>query len=354
MEQAELFEPAIALDFIPPLDQYDTIIIAFSGGKDSTACFLYLKELGYADKVELWHHEVDGRESDKKFMDWPCTTSYCRAFADAFDVPIYFSWKEGGFKREMLRENQRTAPIKFETPDDGIQEIGGIGGSKNTRHKFPQVSPDLSVRWCSAYLKIDVCASAIRNQNRFRNSKTLVVTGERGQESKARSNYEPFEPHRSDLRNGKRFTRHVDHWRPILNWYEAEVWNIIEKHNIRVHPAYYLGWGRVSCCTCIFGSKDQWASAKAILPEQFEKVAEYEEEFDHTIRQDISVRELAYKGDPFEPVKIKLTPDSDLNELGKLIKEQIAAAKSKDYNQNILMDTWELPAGAFGDSAGPV
>jgi hypothetical protein len=37
--------------------------VAFSGGKDSVAAVLDLKERGVAmERVELWHHEVDGRE----------------------------------------------------------------------------------------------------------------------------------------------------------------------------------------------------------------------------------------------------------------------------------------------------
>jgi 3'-phosphoadenosine 5'-phosphosulfate sulfotransferase (PAPS reductase)/FAD synthetase len=159
---------------------YDRYIVAFSGGKDSVASLLRLLEMGvHWNKIELWHHEVDGRE--ETFMDWEVTTSYCQAFADAFNVPIYFSWKMGGFKREMMRSQSLTAPTQFETSDGELKTIGGISGKPSTRHKFPQVSADLKVRWCSAYLKIDVCSAAIRNQKRFNNSRTLVISGERAE-----------------------------------------------------------------------------------------------------------------------------------------------------------------------------
>lgn len=322
----------------PNLEEYDKIIVAFSGGKDSIASFLHLLEQDVdKDKIELWHHCIDGKEST--FMDWPCTEDYCRKFANAFGVDFYLSWKTGGFKGEMLRENERTNSTKFETPD-GVKETGGNRGNKSTRRKFPQVSADLNVRWCSAYLKIDVGATAIRNQKRFRNTKTLFITGERAQESKSRANYEEFEPHRSDLRDGKRFTRHVDHWRPIHGWLEEHVWTIIEQYKINVHPAYHLGWGRVSCATCIFASADQWASAKAILHDQFWEVSDYEVEFDHTIRQDESVKELAMRGDPFDAINENWT--------------QRYQAQHENYVQNIIIEDWTEPAGAFGDSAGPI
>src|SRR5580700_7982813 len=145
---------------IPDFSFYDYIIVAFSGGKDSLACVLHLLELGVdPSRIELWHHDVDGGDP---FMDWPCTPSYCRVIAKALGIAIYFSWREGGFRREMLRHNTPTAPTRFERPDGTVGVKGGQG-QPNTRLKFPQVSADLSVRWCSAYLKIDVGSISIKN-----------------------------------------------------------------------------------------------------------------------------------------------------------------------------------------------
>jgi tRNA(Ile)-lysidine synthase TilS/MesJ len=100
----------------PDLNSYDVIVVAFSGGKDSIACVLHLLELGVPrERIELWHHDVDGREGSS-LMDWPVTRDYCRAFAAAFGLPIFFSWKVGGFEREMCRDNARTAPTGSRLP----------------------------------------------------------------------------------------------------------------------------------------------------------------------------------------------------------------------------------------------
>jgi len=325
-------------DFISPdLDSYDCIVVAFSGGKDSQAALLHLLEEG-ADpsRIELWHHCVDGKDSDSPLMDWPVTEDYCRKFAQSLELPIYFSWKVGGFLGEMLRQDELTKPVCFETPD-GILKKGGTGGKRSTRRKFPQTSASLTTRWCSAYLKIDVASKAITNQERFSDRKTLIVTGERAQESKARANYKRFEPHRVDRRNG-RSKRHVDHFRPVHQWSEEDVWAIIERHSINPHPAYRLGWGRLSCMTCIFGSKDQWASVRKVAPDRFVIIADYEAEFSCTIHRKHTVNELANQGRPYDSICDSL----------------VEVAMSSEYLEPIFIKNWSMPSGAFGDNAGPV
>lgn len=101
-------------DAAPDLASYDLIIVAFSGGKDSLACLIHLIEQGVPrERIELWHHEVDGREGSR-LMDWPCTPAYCRAVAKAFGVQLYFSWREGGFRARDAPEGgaHRPRPLR--------------------------------------------------------------------------------------------------------------------------------------------------------------------------------------------------------------------------------------------------
>ena len=313
------------------LRSYDYTIIAFSGGKDSLACLLWAIA-NNAPNIELWHHDVDGREGST-LMDWPVTRAYCQAIAQAFNLPIYFSWLEGGFEREMLRDNQKTAPTFFETPE-GINQAGGITGKNNTRLKFPQVSGNLSVRWCSAYLKIGVCSKAIANQERFTGKRTLVLSGERAQESPQRAKYNQFEPDKTNCQK-----RHVDRFRPVHQWTEQQVWEIIQRHKVNPHPAYHLGWGRLSCMSCIFGSANQWASIKTIAPEHFEAIATYEEQFNCTIQRSESVRQMAARGIPYA---------------GTANLQTVGQALSTEFNQQVFIEDWKLPSGAYGEQNGSV
>jgi len=316
------------------INSYDYYVVAFSGGKDSTACFLHLLNLGIPkDKIELWHHAIDGKEGST-LMDWPVTPDYCRQFAKNFEVKYYESWKVGGFEGEMLRNNTPTASKKFEDPSGNIIECGGEG-PMGTRLKFPQISPDLSVRWCSAYLKIDVCTCAINHQKRFEGKRTLVISGERAEESKARAGYNIFE--KDNCHRDGRIHRIVHHWRPIQLWKEKEVWDIIEKYKVCPHPAYRLGWARLSCMSCIFGSKNQWASVRKIAPDHFNRIAAYETQFGVTIKRKGTVVDLANTGTPYDSMDHKL----------------ISLGLGRNYSDPIFVENWKLPAGAFGESAGP-
>lgn len=318
------------------LESYDNYLLAFSGGKDSIATFLWLLGQGVdKNKIELWHHDVDGREGET-FMDWDSTRAYCTKFAESFGVRIFFSWKVGGFLGEMLKENRPTAPTRWENVDGSIGQIGGKG-DPGTRLMFPQLTPDLSKRWCSAYLKIDVMKRAICNQARFNGRRILVLTGERAQESAARAKYAQFQPHTTS--NSK---RHVDQLRPIHSWTEQEVWDIMRRHGVNPHPAYRLGWSRLSCAMCIYGGANQWASVKAVMPERFARVAQLEVQFGKTIDRN--------------KVPVNAKADAGRAYCGCSNPALVAEALNPGWDGEIRINPsdWQMPAGAFSkETCGP-
>lgn len=332
--------PAAAPAPTPRLDDYDTFVVFFSGGKDSVACVLHLLDLGVpTEKIELHHHRVDGEEPG--LFDWPCTDAYLRAFADTLGLKLYFSWKKGGFEREMTREGEATAPICFETPEGDVRTIGGAG-KPNTRLMYPQVTASLLTRWCSGYLKNHVGSAVLVNCERFQGTKTLVVTGERAEESANRAQYAVFTTHETDLREPKqknKAPRWIDHFRPVHAWGEREVWEMLRTWGIVAHPAYHLGFGRCSCMTCIFLNDADWRRLYAIDPERIERHMAYEERFGKTIHRTRSIRQrIAHLPEP-----------SDLD------PHWVAAALSHRWDPPIRIptDEWALPSGAYRKTGGP-
>lgn len=317
------------------LDSYDKIILCASGGKDSLASLLHLFDMGVnRTKIELWHHDVDGREGSD-LMDWHFMADYNRKIADTFGLPLYFSWLVGGFEGEMLKNNSFSHPHKIETPG-GILTLDRDAkrAQKGTRLKFPQLSASLQTRWCSSALKIDVGRRAINNQPRFDGQKVLFITGERRDESSNRSRYNQLEPHACDRRYGRKM-RTVDAWRPVLHWSEEMVSDALERHKIIAPVPYRLGWNRSSCMTCIYNSPRIWATISRFFPERAIKIANYENDFGNTIsRKRINVLDIS---NGVTPMNI-----TDLEALEQAVKTQ--------YDLPVIQTTekWILPAGAFG------
>jgi 3'-phosphoadenosine 5'-phosphosulfate sulfotransferase (PAPS reductase)/FAD synthetase len=333
---------------ILPLNEYDLIVCCFSGGKDSLAALLDVldrcREAGVPpSRVEAWHHLVDGDDPNGLF-DWPVTDAYCAAVCKALGVVYRRSWRVGGLEGELLKENARSKGVAFENPSGGVTVVGGTNGKVSTRRRWPAKTHDLKVRWCSGHGKIDVCNSAIANDPRLHNAKVLVVTGERRDESDARALYAT-----ALERNGTTKNRRVDHWRMILDRDEAWVWDKIRRHRVRPHVAYFLGFGRVSCLTCIFHDADGWASVKDVAPARLERVALREKELGHTInppekpeRLGLTVVEMADAGESF-------ARDAD--------PENKALAMRRKYPAEKVIvpagEEWVLPSGAFRPCCGP-
>lgn len=193
------YEQKVYLDSLLPLENYDHIIVLFSGGKDSAAAYLRLIEMGVPkEKIQLWHHDVDGGHPDRR-MDWPTTNAYVRAFAAAEGVELRVSCRVNGFFGEVYRTGA-SYPIEYE--DKGeikscplterqlvseklrlqiLEELDpdALSALKDFgyRMKFPAKSGDLARRWCSASLKIDVATAVLRNLQELGNVQRFPSKG---------------------------------------------------------------------------------------------------------------------------------------------------------------------------------
>jgi 3'-phosphoadenosine 5'-phosphosulfate sulfotransferase (PAPS reductase)/FAD synthetase len=324
------------------LSEYDLIVVALSGGKDSVACLLEVirrcDELGVPrSRIEAWHQCVDGAPGSESVWDWPVTDAYCAALCRVLGVTFRRQWRDGGLTAELAREYERTRPVRFELADGTVGTTGGTDGPLGTRGVHPAQSADLASRWCSPAVKIDVCAGAVCNDPRLATARVLMVTGERRQESTNRASYATVERGR-----GTNKKRRVDQWRIILEWTEAQVWDCLKARRIVCHPAYRIGFGRCSCLTCIFNGHDEWATVRKIAPKPFEYHVEVEVASGSTIRKGLTVIEQADLGTPLPG-----TADPAL----------VALAMGTEYPDALVLvpdgEEWVLPIGAFRVCGGP-
>lgn len=344
-----------------PLENYDRILVGYSGGKDCSSVVLYLLELGVPkEKIILLHHCIDGKEKNVSLeMDWPCTEDYCNKFASYLGLEIRYSWREKGFIGEVFRHGASN-PVSFEQlKDKSIRTIESPSWKRTVeitkeleclstddhnseileeelkslghRFKFPAKAASLRTRWCSSALKIEVFNTMLRYDDLTeRNQKILFVDGIRREESNGRSKYNEMEVHSCSATKKGRF---VHTWRPILEWTEEEVWEIIKNWKINPHPCYRLGWNRCSCAMCIFSQPKHFKGIQEIMPNRINQLANLERELNFTIDNNKDI--ISYMEGACSCL---INPDP------YLIECAISRELPSDY---LISHNWEIPAGAF-------
>lgn len=393
----------IYLPELLPLEEYDLIVVLLSGGKDSVACLYKLLEMGVPEeRIELWHHDIDGGHPSRR-MDWRCTQNYVRALADAEGIRLRVSYRVNGFFGELYRIGA-SEPVEWVEPtgeikqcrlsqnylkckalkEQATEKLEELLKGYGYRMKFPAKSPDLSRRWCSAYLKVMVAGAVISNldqlgeleklggkRHRFpakggthqgrwcsgnlkaavqdsvtsnldktrADKKILIVSGERRGESAGRSRYNEMEIHRTNAE--AKAHRIVHQWRPVIDYSEKDVWEVLKRHKVNPHPCYRIGWNRCSCAMCIFSTPTLFAGIKELFPDEYAALRKDEEILGFTLDNKKSLDEFVgdakscvYRGDE-EALRAIMTGEFSVDDI-------------------FVKNKWMYPAGAFhGSEGGP-
>lgn len=167
--------------------------------------------------------------------------------------------------------------------------------------------------------------------------KLLIVSGERRGESVGRSKYNEIEIHRTNAVS--KHHRTVHQWRPVIDYSEKDIWEVLKRHKVNPHPCYRAGWNRCSCAMCIFSTPQLFAGIRELYPKEYALLCQDEKVLGFTLDNHCdletyigSADSCVYHGDK-EAIQSLLT--------GEFPVESV-----------YVKDKWKYPVGAFHGAAG--
>lgn len=202
-------------------------VISVSGGKDSAATALHMRDLG----VERRH-----------------------VFADTgWEAPETYEYIAGPLTDAI-------GPI-----DVVRSSVGGMADWVRKKRMFPSRLR----RWCTTELKVKPIFRYIFDLARSTGRPIVNVVGLRADESEQRAKLEPF-----DGFTDKRGSFYI--WRPILNWSEADVIQAHKRAGLQPNPLYLAGADRVGCYPCIYSRKTEIRSIAERAPDRIDLIRSLE------------------------------------------------------------------------------
>ena len=216
------------------------IYASISGGKDSTALALHLKELGVA--------------FTPVFIDtgWEHPTTY--EYIDTVLTPLL-----GNIVR--LRNEKLFDPSS--------QFNGGMEQMIHHHKMFPSGA----VKFCTSELKVVPIQNYYAQERVRLGAKPVNCVGIRAEESAKRSTMDEIEEQDE-----------ATVWRPLISWTEANVVAIHHRHNVTPNPLYLKGASRVGCYPCIYARKHEIAHMGLTDPARIDHLADLEQRIT-TIRE---------------------------------------------------------------------
>lgn len=206
------------------------VVASISGGKDSTAMALWLREVGIQPRYI--------------FADtgWEAAETY-----DYIDSTL----------RPLLGE---------------ITTVQGRDGGLVPLVRRKAMFPSRLRRFCTDELKVRPIHAELRALVEA-GADVVSAVGVRASESAARAKLP-----RWDGYNDRGVAWSV--WRPLIAWSEADVIAIHTRHGVAPNPLYMRGASRVGCWPCIFARKREIRLIADLDPDRIDEVRELERELD--------------------------------------------------------------------------
>lgn len=201
------------------------VIASVSGGKDSAAMSLYLRELGI--------------EHERVFMD------------TGWESPHLYEYLRGPLTAKLGPITEIRAEVDFL----GLVEKKGL-------------FPSRLMRFCTTELKVLPFKKYLAGFVEEHGGDVVSVVGIRRAESNARSKMAEWE-----WDDG--FDCEI--WRPLVTWTRDDVVACHARHDLAMNPLYALGATRVGCWPCIHAGKKEIELVARIDPSRIDHIEQIEQ-----------------------------------------------------------------------------
>jgi 3'-phosphoadenosine 5'-phosphosulfate sulfotransferase (PAPS reductase)/FAD synthetase len=226
------------------LDAGALFAVSHSGGKDSQATLIYLRQLGVPDRQILLVH------ADLGEVEWPGNVAHIERTAPG--LPLVIAKARRGLL-QMIEE----------------------------RGKFPSAK----IRQCTSDLKRGPITREIRRYLKAHpeyRGQVVSCIGLRAAESRGRAQLDPVKFHIGNSVAGRVWYD----WLPIHQLSTAEVFQLIKDAGQEPHPIYAAGMTRASCCFCIMSSKCDLRTAARLNPTLYRRYVFLEKTIGHTMNNE--------------------------------------------------------------------
>lgn len=231
-------------------------IVGFSGGADSQACALWVRQRFPAESIILLNSNAGGNED-------PLTDGFIRWYSDNVFPVITVN----GLVKDL--GNVGTKPGKTR---DRRQEFSGEDDLSFDRLAYIKGRfPSRKAQFCTEFLKLAPQRRWV--EENLEGVEFDRYVGVRRDESQLRACAK-------DCEWDAYFKCMV--WRPIASWSKKLVFQTLKEAGEEINPLYTMGFNRVGCAPCINSSKEDILNWSVRRPDMIDKIRVWESKVGRT------------------------------------------------------------------------
>lgn len=257
-------------------------VVGFSGGIDSQACALWVRQRYPAEDIILLNSQAGRNEH-------PITTSFVQWYADTIHpvtevVPLIRDLGTRGTKEGATKERRDEFSDDEELTFDRLAYVKGRFPSRKAQFCTEHLKLAPQKRWCDENLLakgIDYIRYAgVRREEGLRgadrqDAEKLLGAGCQTTRRDNRSRAEIPDSEWDDY-----FDCEIHY--PVAAWTKEQCFAYVLEHDRFYNPLYKMGFGRVGCAPCINSGKDDIREWAARFPEMIDKIREWEQRVGRT------------------------------------------------------------------------